>query len=105
MPQNEKKIFGKLLRHTFIIPWIEIERCNGLKACAVLVRASIRMVTLQAHLRIYGDFFFGEGVMDPLQSHSKGIYKDPNDCVNHPKLLFGSFEQCSDVRKLLPENQ
>ena len=59
--------------------------------------------------------------MNPLQSHSKGLYKDPNDCVNHPKLLFGSFETCSrhirnystaenyflrlDFRKLSPENE
>ena len=73
--------------------------------------------TFANHLGI----FLGGGVMNPLQSHSKGLYKDPNDCVNHPKLLFGSFETCSrhirnystaenyflrlDFRKLSPENE
>ena len=68
----------------------------------------------------HGDFL-GGGVMNSLQSHSKGLYKDPNDYVNHPKLLFGSFETCSrhirnystaenyflrlDFRKLSPENE
>ena len=39
-------------------------------------------------------FFLGGG-MNSLQSHSKGGCKDVNDGVNHPKLLFGSFETCS----------
>ena len=25
---------------------------------------------------------------------TKSLFKNPNDCVNHPKLLFGSFETC-----------
>ena len=65
--------------------------------------------------------FFSGGFLDPLQSHSNGLCKDPNDCVNHSKLLFGSFETCSrhirnysnaenyflrlDFRKLSPENE
>ena len=32
-----------------------------------------------------GDFRFQGGVMNFFQSHSKGLYTDPNDCMNHPK--------------------
>ena len=32
----------------------------------------------------FGDFL-GGSLRDLFQSHSKGIYKDPNDCMNHPK--------------------
>ena len=76
---------------------------------------------IHANQMITWDFFLGGGFMNPLQSHSKGLYKDPNDSVNHPKLLFESFETCSrhirnystaenyfftlDFRKLSPENE
>ena len=33
----------------------------------------------------YGDFLGGGGVKDFFQSHSKGICKHPNDCMNHPE--------------------
>ena len=61
----------------------------------------------------------GENLEPP--SESKGLCKDPNDSVNHPKSLFGSFETRSrhirnystaenyfsrlDFRKLSPENE
>jgi len=34
------------------------------------------------------------GDHDFFQNHSKGLYNDPNDCMNHSKWLFGSCETC-----------
>ena len=66
-------------------------------------------------------FFLGGGFVNFFQSHSKGLYTDPNDCMNHPKWLFGSCETCLrhirnystaenyffrlDFRKLSPKNE
>ena len=41
------------------------------------------LVNLLFDFTIWG-FFLG-GVMKFFQSHSKGLYTDPNDCMNHPK--------------------
>ena len=39
--------------------------------------------------------FLREGVSWILfQSHSKGLHKNPNDCMNHPEWLFWSCETC-----------
>ena len=71
---------------------------------------------------VHEDFFQGEaGFKELFHSHSKGLYNDPNGCMNHPKWLFGSCETCSrhirnystaenyffrlDFRKLSLENE
>ena len=45
---------------------------------AQLNRMTISLCVKIMHLRI-----FLWGVMNFFQSHSKGLYKDPNDCMNH----------------------
>ena len=77
--------------------------------------------TCQSYIKTWGFFLGWGGFINPFQSHSKGLYKDLNDSVNHPKLSFGSFEICFrhirnystaenyflrlDFRKLSPENE
>ena len=33
----------------------------------------------------WGFLFLGRGGQGFFQGHSKGLYKDPNDCMNHPE--------------------
>ena len=49
---------------------------------------------LNACFSRFSKLVFFRGVKDLFQSHSKGLYKDPNDCMNHPEWLFWSCETC-----------
>ena len=39
----------------------------------------------EKRFKVHGDFVFRVGVKYLFQSHSKGIYKHANDCMNHPE--------------------